>query len=236
MAWFQRFYPQGPTDEEKDLLADAWVEVLCARCFTSEVDLDPWLQMVFLLWGEHWMPDLLGSLEDGVAETDIDHLFADFASQLDRYRLLARRAQLEYKLGLCEPTAPTAHPLNAPADRPKCLKANSKVVQSVPRPFADQVLWQQRVRQMSFLDLPPTKACPRLLLPNGEEAFLVVHLFSGRKRPNDVHASLQEFATTCQLKLIALSLDTAVSSEFGDLALGSTSWQTLEQVYAAGAV
>ena len=48
MAWFQTFYPQGPTDEEKDLLADAWVEVLCARCFTSEVDLDPWLQMVFL--------------------------------------------------------------------------------------------------------------------------------------------------------------------------------------------
>ena len=238
MAWFQTFYPQGPTDEEKDLLADAWVEVLCARCFTSEVDLDPWLQMVFLLWGEHWMPDLLDSLEDGVAETDIDHLFADFASQLDRYRLLARRAQLEYKLGLCEPTAPTAHRMNAPADRPKCPKANSKVVQSVPRPFADQVLWQQRVllRQMSFLDLPPTKACPRLLLPNGEEAFLVVHLFSGRRRPNDVHASLQEFATTCQLKLIVLSLDTAVSSEFGDFALGSTSWQTLEQVYAAGAV
>ena len=234
--WFQRFYPQGPTEDEKNLLADAWVEVLCARCFTSEVDLDPWLEMVFLLWGEHWMPDLLASLEDGVAELDIDHLFADFAAQLDRYRLLAQWAHLTYKLGLCAPLDPKAHRSQAPADKPKCPKANSRIVQEVPRPFADQVQWQQRIRQMRFLDLPSPRACPKLLLPNGEEAFLVIHLFSGRRRPDDVHDALHAFATSRQLKLIVLSLDTAVSSEFGDLALNSASWRILEQIYAMGAV
>ena len=236
LTWFQQFYPQGPSDAEKDLLADAWVEVLCARCFTSEVDLDPWLEMVFLLWGEHWMPDLLATLEDGVAELDIDHLFADFAAQLDRYRLLAQRAHLIYKLGLCEPLGPKAHRPLPTGVKPRCPKVNSKTIQEVPRPFADQIQWQQHIRQMNFLDLPTPKACPRLSLPNGEEAFLVIHLFSGRRRREDVHDALYEFAASSRLKLIVLSLDTAVSSEFGDLALDSASWRMLEQIHAAGAV
>ena len=236
LSWFRQFYPNGPTEEEKAFLVDAWIEVLCKRCFDTEVNLDPWLEWVFLLWGEHWMPDLTDTLEDGVAEIDIDHIFADFASQLERYRLLARRAHLEHRLQICVPPMPAAHRAPATVGKTKHPKMNSKVIQQVPRSFAEQTAWQQRIRGMRFLDLPQPRTCPMILLPSGEEAFLVIHLFSGRRRHHDVHAYLHEFGAERNLKIVVLSLDTAVSTDFGDLALDSDSWQQLMQIYAAGAV
>ena len=190
MKWFHDYYPQGPSDDEKAFLPDAWVEVLCKRCFASDLDLDPWLEMVFLLWGEHWLPDLSDSLEDGVAEIDIDQIFADFASQLERYRLLARKAHLEHRLRHCDPVEPCAHRPIKPAGTTKHPKVNSRVIQSVPRPFAEQSDWQQRIRKMQFLDLPAPQFCPKIRLPDGDEVFIVVHLFSGRRRLHDVHAFL----------------------------------------------
>ena len=38
---------------------------------------------------------MLLPLEDGVAERDIDDILAEFASQLDRYKMLARISHLE---------------------------------------------------------------------------------------------------------------------------------------------
>ena len=236
MKWFHDYYPQGPSDDEKAFLPDAWVEVLCKRCFASDLDLDPWLEMVFLLWGERWLPDLSDSLEDGVAEIDIDQIFADFASQLERYRLLARKAHLEHRLRHCDPVEPCAHRPIKPAGTTKHPKVNSRVIQSVPRPFAEQSDWQQRIRKMQFLDLPAPQFCPKIRLPDGDEVFIVVHLFSGRRRLHDVHAFLHEFSAERNLKLLVLSLDTAVSTDFGNLALEAESWQVLTQIYSAGAV
>ena len=51
-----------------------------------------------------------------------------------------------------------------------------------------------------------------------------------------MHAYLHEFGAERNLKLVVLSLDTAVSTDFGDLSLGSDSWQQLMRIYAAGAV
>eukprot|EP00435_Cladocopium_sp_Y103_P063432 s3048_g25.t1 len=59
--------PHAPTDAEKSQLADAWVEVLCSHD-TDSGALDPWLEMIFLTWGEHWLPDVISTLDDGVAE------------------------------------------------------------------------------------------------------------------------------------------------------------------------
>eukprot|EP00435_Cladocopium_sp_Y103_P027444 s3048_g6.t1 len=85
MDCFHAYYPQGPEEADKGLLADAWVDVLCT-CFPEEQGrFDPWLDMIFLLWGEHWLPDAIASFEDGVAERDVDDLFADFVADLDRY-------------------------------------------------------------------------------------------------------------------------------------------------------
>ena len=43
----------------------------------------------FCFGGEHWLPDVFATFEDGVAERDTDDIFAEFASQLDRYKTLS---------------------------------------------------------------------------------------------------------------------------------------------------
>ena len=197
-------------------------------------DLDPWVEMVFLAWGEHWLPDVIATLEDGVAEADIDSLFADFAAELDRYRLLARIAHLEHCLAHCVPTTPTAHRPNRREGLQKAVKANTKTQQRVIRAFAQQKQWQASVRDMKFFDLPQQRPVPKILLPDGTTAFLVIHLFCGRRRTHDVHFHLHELCRQRGIAIIVLSLDTAVSLEFGDLMIGSPSWNTLLQIYESG--
>eukprot|EP00435_Cladocopium_sp_Y103_P058707 s857_g20.t1 len=236
LDWFHAHYPQGPDDSEKALLADAWVDILCGSELPGEMYYDDWLEMIFLTWGEHWLPEVVATLEDGVAEADIDILYADFAADLQRYQLLARVAHLELCLRECVPSAPTAHrvkPANLGLRHPK---VTSQVRQAVPRAFALQAQWQQELRLTRFFDFPEDQLCPKLLLRDGTQVFLVLHLFSGRRRPLDVHHHLYSFAQERNLQLLVLSLDTAVSTEFGDLSLGAESWQMVEFLYSQGVV
>ena len=235
--WFLDHYPQGPSEAEKALLPDAWVEVLFSCPAAFERELDPWLEKVFLLWGEHWLPDVIATFEDGVAEFDVEELFVDFAAQLDRFKVLSRIAHLEAGLKACLPTEPTPHrTANKIEGKLKHPKTNSKTQQTVGRIFADQYSWQSRIRSLSFLDLPCEQNVPKLQLPDGSYAFLVIHLFSGRRREKDVHAYLHELGANEGMQMLVLSMDTAVSQEFGNLALNAASWKALLQLYHAGVV
>eukprot|EP00435_Cladocopium_sp_Y103_P003947 s228_g1.t1 len=167
LRWFRLHYPQGPEEHERTLLSDAWVEVLCDVLCSSVADFgdscDAWLEMVFLLWGEQWLPDIIAMFEDGVAERDVDDIFADFAVHLEGYQLLAR-------------------------------------IHKPPR--------------IGSAHLPTY----------------------GASAVHDVYSYLHELVAARGLSLLVLSRDMAVSLEFGDLALGSESWNAVLQLYALGAV
>eukprot|EP00435_Cladocopium_sp_Y103_P066007 s750_g28.t1 len=236
IQWFERHVDLDESPRPRAHLIDAWIDVLYAGGQESEDDLDPWLEFVFLTWGAHWLPDVLDDFEDGIMSREIDEAFAEFASQLDRYQTLARIAHLEHAIQLCQRAEPEPHRPLSGGHLVKHPKISSKVQQSVPRPFADQTKWQQDIRAMRFLDLPPDQPVPKLTLADGNEVFLVVHLFSGRRRKYDIHHHLYDLAGARSLPILVLSLDTAVSLEYGNLALDAPSWRWLQHVYQAGAV
>ena len=66
--------------------------------------------------------------------------------------------------------------------------------------------------------------------------YLVIHLFSGRRRQNDVHWHLVHMARARGLDLKVLSMDRAVPAHYGDLTEASHSWQRLAQLYEQGLV
>ena len=66
--------------------------------------------------------------------------------------------------------------------------------------------------------------------------YLVIHLFSGRRRQNDVHWHLVHMARARGSDLKVLSMDTAVPAHYGDLTEASHSWQRLAQLYEQGLV
>lgn len=70
----------------------------------------------------------------------------------------------------------------------------------------------------------------------GAPVFLVVHLFSGRRRAGDFHCALKQLAEGRRWQVIILSLDTAVSLEYGNLMTGTASWETLQTLYLDGRV
>ena len=237
LSWFRAHYPHGPNDAEKNELTDGWVEALYACPGAFEANLDPWLERVFLLWGEHWLPDIIATFEDGVAEYHVEEIFADFASQLERYQILARIAHLEAGIRSCVPTPPIPHRArHVTHDLVKHPKVCSRAQQTVLRAFAGQSLWLRQIRRMSFLDFPPEQSTPKLVMADGQEVYLVLHLFSGRRRAGDVHAHLLALAADRGIAVLVLSVDTAVLMEFGNLALGSTSWKAIIRLYEAGVV
>ena len=65
---------------------------------------------------------------------------------------------------------------------------------------------------------------------------MVVHLFSGRRRHQDVHYWLAQWANFRGVRLTALSMDTAVPQAYGNLQVSACSWQKLVDLYDHGAV
>ena len=67
-------------------------------------------------------------------------------------------------------------------------------------------------------------------------SFLVVHLFSGRRREHDIHSWLDDWAVRHNIALTVLSLDTAIFPVLGNLDSRSESWARLQDLYLQGYV
>lgn len=73
-------------------------------------------------------------------------------------------------------------------------KERNQTAQRIPSLFAQQTDWLDKLRAIKFDVMPDCTSIPRSIdectqLPT----FLVVHLFSGRRRITDIHAKLEEF-------------------------------------------
>lgn len=236
MKWFHQYYPSGPSDENKQELIDAWIQVLCIDFGDNNPAWDNWLAFVFLAWGDHWLPDLVASFVDGEAEYVVDELYAEFATELPRYQLLAKIASLESCLRYCVEEEPLPHRTLKPVDVLRHPKKNSQIVHQVPRAYGMQDQWIRQLRTCSLEEVPHTHPCPRYKTLNDIPTFLVAHLFSGRRRTGDFHCALHCLAEARNWRVIILSLDTAISVDFGNLMKHTVSWSTLEAIYLSGRI
>ena len=109
-------------------------------------------------------------------------------------------------------------------------------VDTVLTQFQHQVVWHDELRKVQWKDLPPERTPPLVHGVFSRPVFIIVHLFSGRRREFDVHWHLVQMAAARGLDVAVLSMDTAVSSFYGDLASHSTSWRQLEKLYDQGLV
>eukprot|EP00435_Cladocopium_sp_Y103_P071207 s562_g37.t1 len=231
--WIDRFrggreIPQGGPD-----LADWWLRLLLAY----EAQFDEWTELVFVSWGEHILPDILAEALDGEIEFAIDQIYLDLLHTLPRtegqVRLQRMRQRLRY-LNEEEGQAPQPH------RPPKFGTANANerrtTTQKIPTLFDAQEDWLQRIRSMRWRTLPADRPTPIFATLQDQPHFLVVHLFSGRRRHQDVHAFLNEWAERRNVKVTVLSLDTANSPTYGNLAYKTANWSELLRCYDLGLV
>ena len=230
--WFRDFCEAQYDFDRVERPQDRWIDVLCKL----PQDFESWVARVFLLWGQHILPDLIAELWDGDAEAYLDQEFADLATDFDEYWMEARLRRLQHLLQVAQrpPPPPVPHRAIRPPqnrNRPRTL-----VHHEVPRLLADQEEWHADLAQIRWQDMPPD---PTMLIVYDlapKPTYFIVHLFAGRRRDTDLHAWLQRWAQGRDFSLTILSLDTAIAPVLGNLDSGSDTWHKLRDLYLQGFV
>lgn len=232
--WFKSF-----CDASFDLsivgpLQDFWYDYLVQW----PDEFDEWYSDGLLTWGQRDLPDVVAEFVDGEAEKYADEAYYEVSRDMprsqwrDRMAFLSRcvrQAQDDLKQDVkhrpvrkSEQDGDTRH---ARSD-PDALHTH----------FQSQTAWHEEVRKLRWQCLPSEVATPAIQDLFVRPVFLIVHLFSGRRREFDVHWYLAQMAQARGLDVAILSMDTAVSSHYGDLTANSVSWQRLEYLYEHGLV
>jgi hypothetical protein len=192
---------------------------------------------VYIGWGEKCLEEVIARFEDGEAELLVDSAFADFIYEFPRMQALAEAAFLRQKIGRLEQEQGTVFPHRPPRFGTANAKERNQTALHIPSLFAQQSDWLAKIRALKFDVIPDCTGIPRSIdectqLPT----FLIVHLFSGRRRATDIHAKLEEFAHERGFRVQVLSMDTAVSVFYGNLQEGHQTWKFLSALYKAGRV
>ena len=230
--WFQDFCDVSHRFELIERPQDRWIDVICAlpQAFES------WTARVFLLWGQHVLPEIIETLVDGEAEAYLDSEFADLAANFDEYWLEAGIRRLHHQLNIAQQPPPTPVPHRA-VRPPQHAHALRKAPQhEVSRLFAQQETWHRDLAQVQWMDLPADPPTPLVLDLAPRPSFLIVHLFAGRRRAHDLHDWLDQWARERNFNLTILSLDTAIAPVLGNLDSSSDTWRKLQELYLQGRV
>ena len=192
---------------------------------------------VFCQWGEERLSDFLESWEDRELAKHVEESFEclcndwepcqarkQFEQKIKRIRALQREEEL--------PTTGHRAVRRGHANAPERQRTSLHV----PQEFENTCKWENKFYNMTFDQWAADRRTPRWNQVAEAPIFLVVHLFSGRRREGDVHFWLNKFATEAEIQLVVLSLDTAVDGDLGNLFHRGVPWAHLEVLLSDGRV
>lgn len=229
--WIERCRGHDRDDIPAGDLGDRWLQLL----FTYDACFEPWTEMVFLNWGQFILPELIETTLDGCLEYVIEEAFYDLYKVLPRTECLDRIEFLKKKQErlLAVDAAPRRphRPVRVGTANPV---ERRRTVQQVPSCYETQSEWLAAIRKMDWQILPDDRPMPLYQTVRGRAHFLIVHLFSGRRRHDDVHCHLAHWARVKNVDITVLSMDTAVSVTYGNLSWQPASWKQVVRCYERG--
>lgn len=83
--------------------------------------------------------------------------------------------------------------------------------------YLEQTDWRNSFRDIEWSAQPTTPTLPVYKEVAAKPQILIAHLFSGRRRDQDFHMRLHNWAELHGCNVVVLSLDTAVSPYYGNL-------------------
>lgn len=231
--WFVDFVEGGYDTRQRRQLQDRWTQNW--EDHPKQV-VDDWAK-AFLHWGRNEMRNLLDDWEDGEAEKIVEEEFYHLLRDLPPCQSILHGeriwSQLQGQKRRVEaPQVAVPHRTVRATGR----RYNSQGTVMVPSHYANQKEWDAQLRMVRHEGHRSDKdvSTPMIRDPSGGEAYIVVHLFSGRRRQGDFHSQLAKLCSSAPFAVSILSLDTAVSTETGNLAEGSPSWSHIEHLFLSG--
>ena len=233
LQWFEDFQAAGHNCRGVYPLSNR----IILEAFDDEAPIIQWSEDLFLEWNRVRCGDLVATFEDGEAEYLVEEEMAQLVADLPRHELRCRISFLEQCLVHESVHARThsSHDLGQGRRPVRIGVANKRerlrTQHSIWVAFEEQPAWQEALERAEWEVLPPRGDLPSvtLLLP-------IAHLFSGRRRSGDVHHFLNEWAMAANVTVTVLSLDTAVSSYYGNLCMESCSWKRILQLFEEGVI
>lgn len=92
--------------------------------------------------------------------------------------------------------------------------------------------WQHYV----IKDYGATPTMPFYRTIDLQPCFLVLHMFSGRRRSTDLHAALEKMTASLPYSVHVLSCDTAIDEHYGNLLGTGHSWRQIEELLKKGMI
>ena len=171
-------------------------------------------QWAFLEWGQTAMYDLLDTLEDPDTITEIDKAFLSLCDLLPMWPLLQEFDRIRHAY-------PPAGP-NLELRKPVSDMRVKALIEPFPDSIRDQDILLQGFVGAQPLCWPIIKGVPLLQFPDGRQALVVFHLFSGRRRNDDCHDCFHTLMPSYfpGIDILVCSIDTAVDAELCNLAQG----------------
>ena len=230
--WFLLFCEEGHDESLIESLPDRWIALLG----DPQGQYDEWFESEFMQWGQDDLPDVIAEFLDGRAKSLVDDAFCELVSLFPRFDLMQKRTLLTAKLRHLEQEAAELFPHRDIRRGNANNLERAATAAHVPSRFEEQQTFFRQIRQVKWFDLPQEHLTPIWAQPSATPIFLIAHLFSGRRRADDVHAFLVRWAAEANIQVLVLSLDTANSETFGNLHITSTTWSQLLQLYKEGRI
>ena len=231
--WFQTFVNSGYQEHLRRQLQDRWTYDWDEQ--TSEAIDD--LARAFLVWGNETLGGILSEWQDGEAEKMVEDEFYTLVHDLPPCQAVMKKDFIQNQLAR-QRTRVDCPPVVAP-HRPVHRQGrnhSSHPVIEIPSHFQCQQEWDQQLRKVKHLGSLDEQRLhtPLVKTPQGGEAYIVVHLFSGRRREGDFHDHLAKMCSNAPFAVSILSLDTAVSADTGNLAENSKAWIQIDRLFRSG--
>eukprot|EP00435_Cladocopium_sp_Y103_P070634 s65_g35.t1 len=209
-------------------LSDRWIDTFAI----VDPEFDMWTEVCFKEWGQNELGEAIAQFEDGEAESLADEAFLHLFSEMPLFEHDLTCTKLKARIQALLHTDPDVphRSVYIPPDR-----VATQVTDEIPMHYEEQQAWHDRLRSVRWDRMIDVHKVPRLL-QQATPHFVVVHLFSGRRRDKDVHYWLAQWAQIRGLRITILSMDTAVSETYGNLCVNALSWAHLIELYQQGAI
>ena len=220
-------------DEAYDL-QEAWQKALCGALHHDELN-----EALFYRWGQRELSELQVLYSDGWTEMSLEQAYLEIVEAMGLPQLQDEWDQAAniYRKLEAEEDRPQPHrPIYKPLARGGQVR---KGLIAVETSYTQQKDYAALIATLKIDYANHSPAFPMYQWPRSRKCYLVLHLFSGRRRHGDFHDNLQRMAVGKDYDIRVFSMDLAVDEEYGDLWPTSTAWRKVRDglrkgIFAAG--
>ena len=230
--WYARFCSP---DQPAGCLQGAWMEAACDHDAPPHVVSATCLY----LWGQEDMFDFISRWEDPKVIQHIEDQFYQLMEDCHIAQFYKRHKFLHKKVLALAQEPPLPEVGHRPVYRgPANAVERRRLHQPVHQCFEEQTAWRSSYEQVRAGSFPSAPRVPICSIPGEPSTFVLLHLFAGRRRTGDWHSHLSSLAAKKGIRLIVLSLDTAIDADLCNLHCRAVPWlavmELLEKGYIAG--